>query len=52
MLPKKLNYWITEFAIDISAIYDGASISFKRKITLNGDKTVNDNVKVYQLIIQ
>ena len=25
--------------IDVSAIYDGASISFKRKITLNGDKT-------------
>ena len=25
--------------IDVSAVYDGASISFKRKIALNGDKT-------------
>jgi len=25
--------------VDVSAVYDGVTISFKRKITLNGDKT-------------
>lgn len=25
--------------VDISAVYDGVTISFKRKIKLNGDKT-------------